>query len=98
MTLQHGLENALGRAERAEARAEAEARTAIETRRQVTDAMMQVASLQTERDTALASRDATQTAAEDAQEGREAAERELATWTAGGPLARAWRAFWRGQT
>jgi hypothetical protein len=105
MTLRHGLENALGRAERAEARADAEARTAIETRRQVTEAMMQVASLQTERDAMQAAAEATQAAREAARaeaaeaarqaalDAAQAAEAELAARNAGGPLARAWRAF-----
>lgn len=33
--------------------------------------------------------------AERAQEGQQAAERALTAWTSGGPLARAWRGFWR---
>jgi chromosome segregation ATPase len=32
-----------------------------------------------------------------AQAARNAAQAYLASWTAGGPLARAWRGFWRGR-
>ena len=39
--------------------------------------------VKTQRDAAQAARDATQA--------------ELASWTAGKPLARAWRAFWQGR-
>jgi hypothetical protein len=71
-------------------RAEAETQAAIDSRQQVTKAMMQAAFLQAERGTALASRDTIQAA-------RDAAERELAAWTTGGFPARARRGFWRGR-
>jgi hypothetical protein len=40
---------------------------------------------------------ASETQREAAQVAREATRAELAEWAAGGPLARAWRAFWRGR-
>ena len=56
---------------------------ARETRRlEQAEAALKMA--ETQRDAAQAARDATQV--------------ELAGWTVGGPLARAWRGFWRGRT